>query len=109
MLYTTNMKQIISDKDQKALADLRQSIDAADLRIIDLINQRTALAQDIGDIKRRNGLPVYAPGREQQVLQNIELYNTGGIFPQAELKAVFRLLMQGSKKAQDTADKQLGQ
>lgn len=101
------MKQIISDKDQKALADLRQSIDAADLRIIDLINQRTALAQDIGDIKRRNGLPVYAPEREQQVLQNIELYNTGGIFPQSELKAVFRLLMQGSKKAQDTANKQL--
>ena len=101
------MKQIISDKDQKALADLRQSIDAADLRIIDLINQRTALAQDIGDIKRRNGLPVYAPEREQQVLQNIELYNTDGIFPQAELKAVFRLLMQGSKKAQDAANKQL--
>ena len=41
----------------KALEDYRVAIDAVDLRILDLLNERTRVVEDIGRVKRGAQLP----------------------------------------------------
>lgn len=55
-----------------SLAELRVRIDKIDTQIVALLNQRAALAQKIGAEKKREGLKVYEPGRERQVLDKVE-------------------------------------
>ncbi len=53
------------------LADCRRQIDQLDLRIVDLLNERTEIVHEIGRIKRQFSLPIYEPKREDQVFQNV--------------------------------------
>jgi len=56
---------------------LRQKIDDIDVEMVRLLNQRADLADRIGRIKRRLQIAVYAPGREEQVIANVQAKNTG--------------------------------
>lgn len=47
---------------------LRNKIDDIDNAILNLLVQRMNLASEIGEIKNRYGLPVYAPKREAEML-----------------------------------------
>ncbi len=55
----------------------RAHIDALDREILRLLNERLACAYEIGHIKKQVGLPVYAPSREDAVIQNVLDSNTG--------------------------------
>jgi chorismate mutase-like protein len=55
-----------------SIDELRTRIDALDLRLVELLNQRAECALAIGEIKRAHGLDIYQPEREQQVLQNVQ-------------------------------------
>lgn len=60
------------------LKPLRDQIDAIDLEILKLVNQRATLAQKIGDIKRGDeNFVVYRPEREAKILTRIEQENPG--------------------------------
>ncbi len=61
----------------KSLADLRVGIDALDQQLLDLLNQRAALANEVGEIKRVEGSPVYRPEREAQVIASLQAQNPG--------------------------------
>lgn len=50
------------------LDELRAQIDALDKTLLTLLAQRLALVEEVGDIKRQHGLPVYAPEREAAML-----------------------------------------
>ncbi len=50
------------------LADLRDKIDAVDKQMIDLLAQRLALVEQVGEVKSEHGLPIYAPDREAAML-----------------------------------------
>jgi chorismate mutase len=54
-----------------SIDDLRTRIDALDLRLVELLNQRAACALEVGEVKRALGLDIYQPEREAQVLQNV--------------------------------------
>ena len=45
------------------LAELRTHIDALDAEVLVLLNQRAALASQVGEIKRAEGSPVFRPER----------------------------------------------
>lgn len=77
------------------LAPLRKRIDELDRQIIDLLNQRANVVIEIGKIKRDGASPVYAPDREQQVLEQVRSYNKGPL-PDSCVTAVWRELMSGS-------------
>ena len=49
----------MEDLDQ--LGQFRDAIDVIDTKLIDLLNERARLAQEIGRIKERSGCPVYVP------------------------------------------------
>jgi chorismate mutase/prephenate dehydratase len=71
------------------LAELRQAIDALDRRIVALLNERGQLAQRIGATKAHRGAGIFAPDREQQVLENVQDANAGPL-DASHLRAVYR-------------------
>ena len=46
-------------------------IDDVDRRIVELLNERTRVVEEIGRVKREATLPIYEPKREDQVFANI--------------------------------------
>jgi chorismate mutase/prephenate dehydratase len=84
-----------------SLRSLRSQIDKLDLHILKLINQRAALAADIGRIKNDHGNEVFSPAREEEVLQNIQEANKGPL-DIGTVRAVFREIVSGSRALQKT-------
>ena len=74
------------------LAKLREGIDLLDRAILHLINQRVGYATIIGRIKKAGGIPVYAPNREADVLQNVRNENGGPLSDEA-VKRVFERII----------------
>jgi chorismate mutase / prephenate dehydratase len=60
-----------------SLNELRVAIDAVDRELLTLLNRRAALANEVGEIKRAEGSPVFRPEREAQVINNLESANPG--------------------------------
>ena len=54
-----------------ALEEFRVPIDALDLRLLALLNERTRVVEEIGRVKRAAQLPIYEPKREDQVFENV--------------------------------------
>lgn len=79
----------MADQDLQAL---RQRIDALDREILSLINRRAQVAQEVGEVKRAQGSPVYRPERERQVIASLQAANPGPLQAQA-IAAVWRELM----------------
>ena len=61
----------------KTLPELRIQIDAVDRELLELLNRRAALANEVGDIKRVEGSPVFRPEREAQVIDGLKSVNPG--------------------------------
>jgi chorismate mutase len=57
--------------------DLRQRIDWLDEQIVRLLNARAECALQVGHLKKRLGMEIYQPGRELEVLGNVQRLNTG--------------------------------
>ncbi|MEE9211308.1 MAG: prephenate dehydratase [Phycisphaeraceae bacterium] len=77
------------------LDPLRKQIDKLDRQIVELLNQRAKVVVEIGNIKRSDDLPIYAPEREQQVLEQVRGYNKGPLRDQT-VEAIWREMMSGS-------------
>ena len=71
------------------LQPLRDQIDALDKQIIQALNQRAALAQQVGVIKHQHGVPVFRPEREAQVLRHVAEQNPGPLRSE-DLCAIYR-------------------
>jgi chorismate mutase len=50
------------------IEELREKIDRVDSRIVALLEERVDLAKKIGEAKKKHGLPISDPKREQDVL-----------------------------------------
>ena len=53
------------------LQELREEINGIDREIVDLYRRRLETAEAIGAWKRENGVPVYDPGRERELLDRV--------------------------------------
>jgi chorismate mutase/prephenate dehydratase len=74
------------------LEPIRQKIDALDRQLVELLNQRLALAAEIGKLKRSQGGQIYVAEREDAVLRKVTAQNQGPIKNEA-LGAIFREIM----------------
>jgi chorismate mutase/prephenate dehydratase len=77
------------------LQQLRQQIDALDVQIVRLLNDRAKVVVEIGKLKQQTNAPIYAPDREKLVLEKVRELNQGPL-PDRCLEAVYRELMSGS-------------
>ncbi len=82
------------DRDEalKALAACRAQIDALDLRILELLNERTRIVEEIGRLKRRLNLPIYEPRREDEVYANVTSHNGGPLTAEAVRRVFERII-----------------
>jgi chorismate mutase/prephenate dehydratase len=78
-----------------SLEQLRTQIDALDSQIVQLLNARAQVVVEIGKIKQLANVPIYAPDREQAVMEKVRRLNQGPLQNRC-LEAVYRELMSGS-------------
>ena len=74
------------------LPELRVQIDALDLELLALLNQRASLAHEVGEIKRMDGSPVFRPDRETQVISSLQAVNPGPLKGQS-VAVIWREIM----------------
>jgi chorismate mutase/prephenate dehydratase len=60
-----------------ALLALRIQIDAVDRELLSLLNRRAALAQEVGEVKKKEGSVAFRPEREAQVIDGLKTANPG--------------------------------
>lgn len=63
----------------RTLPELRTLIDAVDLELLQLLNQRAGYAHEVGEIKRLEGSVVFRPEREAQVISTLQHANAGAL------------------------------
>lgn len=74
------------------LTPIREQIDKLDRQIVEILNQRLALAAEIGKVKRSQGGQIYVAEREDAVLRKVTSLNQGPIRNDA-LIAIYREIM----------------
>lgn len=77
---------------QKLLSGHREKIDVLDLRILELLNERTRVVEQIGAVKRECSLPVYEPKREEAVFRNVIDHNHGPL-PADAVRRIFERIV----------------
>jgi chorismate mutase len=70
----------------------RLKIDELDRQIVALISERARAAQAIGKLKQGSSLPVYEPGREKVIFQNVRAANAGPL-PDIELTHIYERII----------------
>ena len=81
-------KTTMTDK----LKPLREQIDAIDAQLLDLLNRRARLAQEVGHVKAETRAPVFRPEREAQVLRGVAERNPGPL-KNTDVQTIFREIM----------------
>lgn len=56
---------------EEMLAELREKIDVIDKDILELILKRLELVDRVADVKKATGVPVFVPGREDEILDRL--------------------------------------
>lgn len=74
------------------LAGLRVQIDALDQQLLALLNQRAHVAEQVGEIKKREGTPFFRPDRVAQVIDKMERSNQGPL-KAPHVAAIWREIM----------------
>jgi chorismate mutase-like protein len=77
---------------ERVLAENRAKIDAIDTRLVELLNQRAAAAEEIGQAKEAAKMAIYEPKREDDVFRNVLAANSGPLSGDA-LKRVFERII----------------
>lgn len=75
-----------------SLDDIRKQIDDIDRQLMNLLSQRADLVHEVGVIKKRDGLQIYAPEREEALLRRLVELNEGRL-PEKSIKAIYREIM----------------
>jgi chorismate mutase/prephenate dehydratase len=74
------------------LSALRAEIDSVDRELLQLLNRRAALANQVGEIKRAEGSTVFRPEREAQVINGLEAANPGPL-KSSNVASIWREIM----------------
>jgi len=83
----------------QTLDDCRRRIDELDLRILELLNQRTRAVELIGQAKQFLDFPIYEPKREDEVYANVTGRNSGPL-PSEAVKRVFERIIDEMRTVQ---------
>ena len=76
----------------QALLALRDQIDGLDRQLLELLNQRARVAEQVGEIKRAEGTPFFRPDRVAQVIEKIRVANPGPLKGE-HVAAIWREIM----------------
>jgi chorismate mutase len=85
-----------------SLADWRRRIDEIDRQLVELLNERSKCALEIGKLKQQANLPLYQPDREKEVLRNAEQNNKGPL-TDAAIRRLFERIIDEARSAERLA------
>ncbi|MCB1064165.1 MAG: prephenate dehydratase [Verrucomicrobiae bacterium] len=74
------------------LEELRQKIDKIDTDLLRLLNERSDIVHEVGLLKKREGLAIYAPEREDALLKSL-IAKSAGRLPEKSIRAIYREIM----------------
>jgi len=86
----------------KTIDDWRRKIDEVDRKLVELLNERSRCAIEIGHLKRAEHLPLYQPEREREVLEAAERANRGPL-PDTAIRRLFERILDEARSAERTA------
>lgn len=84
------------------LSDWRRRIDEIDKKLVDLLNERSRCALEIGKLKQADNIPLYQPERENEVLENAERNNSGPL-TDAAIRRLFERIIDEARTAEREA------
>jgi chorismate mutase len=87
------------DEAVRLLADSRAKIDDLDRQLVELLNRRTHIVEDIGRAKEAAGLPIYEPNREEDVYRNVFSHNQGPLSAEA-LRGIYERIIDEMRSLQ---------
>lgn len=82
------------------LDDIRRQIDEIDRELLDLLNRRADLVHEVGVVKKRDGLQIYAPEREESLLRTLISMNQGRL-SETSIRAIYREIMSAALALED--------
>src|ERR1700756_4461761 len=91
----------MDDELNSQLKPLRERIDAIDAQLIALLNQRAAVALEVGEVKKHFNAPVFRPERELQVIERLQNMSDGPL-GNDHISAIWREIMAGSRSLEKT-------
>ena len=89
------------DEGVRLLADCRSRIDDIDRQLVELLNRRTQIVEQIGQAKEAAGLPIYEPNREEDVFRNVFSHNQGPLSKEA-LRGIYERIIDEMRSLQRT-------
>ena len=101
LLYKTNteVERGLMDREE-ALARIyehRDAIDALDIQIVSLLNEREGHSMAIRELKPAAGMQLFDPGREDAILEKICAQNQGPIVDE-KLREIYATLLKVMKE-----------
>jgi chorismate mutase len=84
------------------LSDWRRRMDEIDKKLVELLNERSQCALEVGRIKQEAGMPIYQPARENEVLANAARNNKGPL-SDAAIRRLFERIIDEARSAERIA------
>lgn len=82
------------------MEQLRKKLDEVNLEILELINQRAELVQEIGKVKSKQSMYKFDPVREREMLDLIKKHNNGP-FEDATIEHIFKEIFKAGLELQE--------
>lgn len=89
----------MSKRSPEDLVRCREAIDGIDVQLLELLNRRTTVVEEIGRIKQELQMAVYEPKREEQVFANVLSHNDGPL-PAEAVKRIFERIIDEMRTVQ---------
>jgi chorismate mutase len=84
------------------ISDWRQRMDEIDKKLVELLNERSKCALEVGRLKQAAGMPIYQPARENEVLSNAASNNRGPL-TNAAIRRLFERIIDEARSAERVA------
>jgi chorismate mutase len=83
-------------KEAQQLETLRSALDAINVQLLETLEARGRIVQEVMAIKRRLGRPAYDPERERVMMETL-LRRDADVYPRAALEQVFKAIFTASR------------
>ena len=84
------------------ITDWRRRMDEIDKKLVELLNERSQCALEVGKLKQAAGMPIYQPSRENEVLSNAARNNQGPL-SDAAIRRLFERIIDEARSAERVA------
>ncbi|WDP88254.1 MAG: prephenate dehydratase [Desulfobacter sp.] len=89
----------VDDTQANSLAPLREEIDRIDARILELINRRLNIGEQVGMVKKQKGSQILDRARERMVVENLFKINQGPANPEL-IQYIFNVIITATREIQ---------